>query len=133
MVRRFSKACRGPVFFFTEPFNDRTLSREIVTQFIASLELDERDLVAWWLVPTGRRRCPYHARKSIIFLREFFAGERLITRPLRPARSPDLPQPDFFFFVGFLEDRVFRQSPQSLDESKVFVTQAFTTKSLRKR
>lgn len=126
MVRHFSTAYRGPVFF-TETINAERY-REIVTQFIASLELDERDC---WFQQDGAT--VHTARESIIFIQDFF-GERLITRPLWPARSPNLTSPDFFSW-GFLKDRVFRRNPQSLDGLKVFVTEAIaeiTSEMLKK-
>ena len=97
-MRHFSTAYRGLVFF-TETINAERY-REIVTQFIASLELDERD---YRFQQDGATA--HSTRESIIFLQDFF-GERLIIRPLWPARSSDLTPPDFFLW-GFLKDRVF--------------------------
>ncbi len=105
----------GP-FFFSQTINAERY-QAIITDFIASLEPEERDC---WFQQDGATA--HTAESTIAFLKEFF-GERLITRPLWPPRSPDLTPPDFFLW-GFIKDRVFTRGPDSVEKLKEFITDA---------
>lgn len=105
----------GPLFF------DDTINaeryQEIMMQFIALLEQDERDA---WFQQDGATA--HTAATSISFLTEFF-GERLISTGKWPARSPDLTPCDFFLW-GYLKDKVYLNKPSSIDELKQEITAA---------
>jgi hypothetical protein len=55
-------------------------------------------------------------------LHEFF-GEKLISKGLRPPRSPDLTSPDFFLW-SYLKDTVYRSNPRALKQLKMNITRA---------
>ena len=42
-------------------------------------------------------------------------GDRLISKGIWPARSPDLAPPDFYLF-GYLKGKVYRDAPQDLED-----------------
>jgi hypothetical protein len=52
-----------------------------------------------------------------------YFGERVITRGLWPARSPDLSPPDYFLW-GYLKDRVYNDHPRTLNELRVNIAAA---------
>jgi hypothetical protein len=55
-------------------------------------------------------------------LHEFF-GAKLISKGLRPPRSPDLTSPDFFLCI-YLKDTVDRSNPRDLKQLKMNITRA---------
>ena len=57
---------------------------------------------------------PHTSGNALAFLQPKF-GERLISKGVWPARSPDLAPPDFYLF-GHLKDLVYRDSPKTLGE-----------------
>ena len=67
----------------------------------------------------------YDDRESIIS-----DGERLISRPLWPPRSPDLTPLDFFVW-GYIKDKVFRRGPTSIAQLKQYVTEAIAEITLQ--
>ncbi len=105
----------APVFFKTTINAERY--REIVELFITSLEPHERYN---WFQQDGVTA--HTAGETIDFLRSFF-GNRLISRPLWPPRSPDLTPPDFYLW-GYVKDRVFQDPPNSMENLKLAITQA---------
>jgi hypothetical protein len=48
-------------------------------------------------------------------------GERVISRNLRPPRSPDLTPPDFYL-LGAAKSAVYRDRPRTLNELKTVIT-----------
>ncbi len=78
-------------------------------QFISLLEPDKRDCIFQQDGATALT-----AQETIAFLKDFF-GDRLISRPLWPPRSPDLSPPDFVLW-GCLKERVFATCPVNLNE-----------------
>ncbi|PNF27722.1 hypothetical protein B7P43_G12790 [Cryptotermes secundus] len=75
----------GPIFFLN-------VYQDIITQFIAILEDDEREC---WLHQDGATCHTPNETKQ--FLCEFF-GDCLILKGLWPQRSPDLSPADFFLW-----------------------------------
>jgi hypothetical protein len=53
-------------------------------------------------------------------LNEIF-GERVISRNIRPTRSPDLPPPDFNLW-GAAKSAIYRDRPRTLNELKTAIT-----------
>ncbi len=78
-------------------------------QFISLLEPDKRNCIFQQDGATA-----HTAQKTIAFLKDFF-GDRLISRPLWPPRSPNLSPPDFFLW-GCLKERVFATCLADLNE-----------------
>jgi hypothetical protein len=68
------------------------------------------------------------ATYSINVLNEVFE-DRLISRGLWPARSPDL-NPCYFYLWRNLKDKVYSNNPHTLDESKAFVKQLHLSRSV---
>lgn len=60
---------------------------------------------------------PHTSGRASDFLQSKF-GERLISRGLWPARSPDLAPPDFYLF-GHLKHKVYKEQPSTLDELEI--------------
>ncbi len=96
----------GPIFFSSTITGE--VYRDIVHQFIALLNPDERDIV--FQQDNAR---PHVAKETMTMLREFF-GDRIITWP---PRSPDLSPPDFFLW-GTLKNTVYKNAPATIDELK---------------
>lgn len=103
----------GPLFFETTV--NSVVYQDIITQFIALLEEDERYC---WLQQDGAT-C-HTSNETMRFLREFF-GERLISKGLWPPRSPDLTPADFFLW-GHLKEKVYKNNPHTLEELKRNIT-----------
>ena len=53
---------------------------------------------------------------SIAEIQSFF-GDRVISKGLWPTRSPDLTPPDYFLW-GYLNWRVYRNKPRTIDDLK---------------
>lgn len=103
----------GPLFF--ESTVDGTVYRELIQQFVALLEFDERD--SWFQQDSAT--C-HTSNETMDMLREFF-GDRLITKNLWPPRSPDLSIPDFYLW-GYLKNKVYADNPHTIDELKTAIT-----------
>ncbi len=89
--------------------------RDIITQFIAVLEVEEKDS---WFPQDGE---PTHtATKTLEFLRTFFS-DRIISTGIWPPRSPDVSAPDYFL-RGHLKNCVFRKPVGSAEELKDRIT-----------
>ncbi len=108
----------GPFFFYDTITAARY--QVIVRDFIASLEIDERDS---WFQQDG---APGHSAGSTTdLLREFF-GERLIAKGLWPPRSCDMTPPDYFLW-GMVKDYVFSRHPTTLADLERLITEAIAT------
>lgn len=81
-----------------------------IHQFAATLTADE--IFSGWFQQDNATA--HTAIVSQRLLKEYF-GERVISRGLWPARSPDLSPPDYFLW-GFLKDRVYSNAPRTLNE-----------------
>ena len=57
---------------------------------------------------------PHTSARTTDLMQEHF-GERLISKGVWPARSPDIAPPDFYLF-GYLKHKVYGEQPQTLDE-----------------
>ena len=63
---------------------------------------------------------PHCSEQSIAYLRQYFPGDRLISRRMAnpwPAYSPDLSPPDYFLW-GYLKDRVYKNNPRTIKDLK---------------
>ena len=57
---------------------------------------------------------PHTSHRALEFLQSHF-GDCVISKGIWPARSPDLAPPDFYLF-GDLKQKIYRNSPQCLEE-----------------
>ncbi len=112
----------GPLFF--EQTIDSDLYCDLIQQFIALLEEDERDII--FQQDSAR---PHTSNRSMEFLRSFF-GDRLVSKGLWPPRSPDLTPLDFFLW-GTLKNNVFKHVPRSIEQLKQLITQEIANISVR--
>ena len=92
----------GPLFFETSI--NAEAYQELIQQFIALLQVDERNC---WLQQDNATA--HTAPSTMVILHEFF-GEDVISKGLWPPRSPDLISPDFFLW-SYLKDTVYRSNP----------------------
>lgn len=99
----------GPLFF--DKSVDGVVYRNLIEQFIALLELHDRD--CWF--QQDNATC-HTSAETMNMLREFF-DHRVISKGLWPPRSPDLTPADFFLW-GNLKSKVFNNNPHTLDELK---------------
>jgi hypothetical protein len=84
--------------------------------FIGLLEEDE--ITYFWFRKDGVTANT--ANNSMKILNEIF-GECVISRNLRPPRSPDLAPPDFYLW-GAAKSAVYRDRPRTLNELKTTIT-----------
>ena len=91
--------------------------QELIQQFIALLQVDERNC------RFQQDSATVHTGAStMVILHEFF-GENLISKGLWPPRSLDLTSPDFFLWIQ-LKDTVYRSNPRDLKQLKMSITRA---------
>jgi hypothetical protein len=91
--------------------------QELIQQFIALLQMDERN---YWFQQDS---APAHtAASTMAILHEFF-GDNLISKGLWPPRSPNLINPDFFLW-SYLKDTVYRSNQRDLKQLKMNITRA---------
>ena len=105
----------GPLFFETSI--NAEAYQELIQQFIALLQVDERN--CWFQQDSATA---HTAASTMVILHEFF-GENLISKGLWPPRSPDLTSPDFFLW-SYLKDTVYRSNPRDLKQLKMNITRA---------
>ena len=74
---------------------------------------------------------PHYARIVRSFLDDHFPSAWIGRRGWMewPARSPDLTPPDFFLW-GFVKDKVYSRSPQTLKQLRTFIEEAITSVSV---
>jgi hypothetical protein len=91
--------------------------RELIQQFIALLQVDERN--CWFQQDSATA---HTATSTMVILYEFF-GENVTSKGLWPPRSSDLTSPDFFLW-SYLKDTVYRSNPRDLKQLKMNITRA---------
>ena len=63
---------------------------------------------------------PHCSNRTLEYLRQYFSGDRLISRRTDnpwPPYSPDLNPPDYFLW-GYLKDRVYEDNPPTIERLK---------------
>jgi transposase len=80
----------------------------IVDKFVETFSED--DILHGWF---QQDNAPAHTANATLRHLEIFFGDRVITRGLWPARSPDLSPPDFFLW-GYLKGKVYENNPTTL-------------------
>ena len=109
----------GPIFFETTVNSDVYISN-ILRPFINKLTADE--LRTSHFQQDGATA--HTSSKSMDYIRKVFK-DRLISKPLWPARSPDLNPLDFYLW-GKLKGSVYRNKPSTIDELKAAITASIT-------
>jgi hypothetical protein len=89
--------------FFETTLNAETY-QELIQQFIALLQMDERK--CWFQQDSATA---HTAASTMEILHKFFS-ENLIFKGFWPPRSSDLSSPDFFLW-SYLKDTVYRSNP----------------------
>jgi hypothetical protein len=84
-------------------FFETKVYQELIQQFIALLQVDERN--CWFQHDSATA---HTAASTMVILHEFF-GENIISKGLWSPRSPDLTSPDFFLW-SYLKDTLSQQS-----------------------
>ena len=97
----------GPIFF-TGTINQECYRTEILQPFLS--RLTQAEVEAGWFQQDGATAQTAHS--SLRFLEETFSN-RIISRGLWPARSPDLTPPDFYLW-GALKGKVYKSNPHTL-------------------
>jgi len=105
----------GPLFF--ENTIKAEAYQELIQQFIALLQVDERN--CWFQQDSATA---HTAASTMEILHEFFC-ENVIYKGVWPPRSPDLTSPDLFLW-SYLKDTVYRSNPRDLKQLKVNITRA---------
>ena len=104
--------------FFT--FLNNIVNSDVYKTFIDQLipTLNEEEIMRGWFQQDGATA--HTSTSSMNHVRMFF-GERIISKGLWPPRSPDLSPPDFFLW-GHLKERVYRNSPQNIEQLQANIT-----------
>lgn len=105
----------GPIFF-TNTVNSERYCSGILSNF--TQQLTQVEMSNGWFQQDGATA--HTSNISMAFLRNVF-GERIISKNLWPARSPDLTPPDFFLW-GAAKQTVYRNRPHTIDELKAAIT-----------
>jgi len=109
----------GPIFF------DATVTTaaymEIFNTFVN--QLDDEELSIRYSQQDETSSHTSHV--SMAEIQSFF-GDRVISKGLRPPRSPDLTPPDYFL-CGYLKGRVYRNKPRTIDALKANITEEIQT------
>ena len=101
------------LLFFENTINAEAY-KELIQQFIALLQVDERN--CWFQQDSATA---HTAASTIEILHEFF-GENIISKGVWPPRSPDFTSPDFFLW-SYLKDRT---NSRDLKQLKMNITRA---------
>ena len=91
--------------------------QELIQQFIALLQVDERN--CWFQQDSA---AAHTAAPAMVILHEFFC-ENIISKGLWPPRSPNLTSPDFIL-SSYLKNTVYRSNPRDLKQLKMNITRA---------
>jgi hypothetical protein len=91
--------------------------QELVQQFIALLQVDERN--CWFQQDSATA---HTAACTMEILHEFFC-ENVISKGVWSPRSHDLTSPDFFLW-SYLKDTVYRSNSRDLKQWKMNITRA---------
>jgi hypothetical protein len=91
--------------------------QELIQQFIALLQVDERN--CWFQQDNATA---HTAASTMVILNEFL-GENVISRGFWPPRSRNLTSPDFFLW-SYLKDTVYLSNPRDLKQLKMNITRA---------
>jgi len=82
-------------------------------------QLDDEELSIGYFQQDGATSHTSHANMAEI---HSFFGDRVISKGLRPPRSPDLTPPDYFLW-RYLKGRVYRNKPRTTDALKSNITE----------
>jgi AraC-like DNA-binding protein len=101
-------------------FFDCTVNAVVYQRFLDEFAttFTENDIYNGWFQQDNATA--HTARTSMNHVRMYF-GERVISKGLWPARSPDLSPPDYFLW-GYLKDKVYENGPRSLNELRENIT-----------
>lgn len=92
---------------------DANAYQRFVDEFVATFT--ENDIYYAWF---QQDNAPAHTAKSTLKHLEMFFGERVISRGLWPARSPDLSPSDYFLW-GYLKERVYQNCPRTVQDLRM--------------
>jgi hypothetical protein len=107
-------------FLFFEQTVTGEVYRNFIHEFVATFS-EEEVFSAWF----QQDNAPAHtANATLKYLEEFF-GERIISKGMWPARSPDLSPPDYFLW-GYLKEQVYSNGPKNLAELRTNIANAIT-------
>jgi transposase len=112
-------AKRIVVVFFDTTVNGEVY-RGFIDQFVGTMTEDE--ILSAWFQQDGATA---HTAKVTLQHLENYFGQRVITRGLWPARSPDLTPPDFFLW-GYLKGMVYADSPKTIAHLKANILNAIS-------
>ena len=104
----------GPIFL-TDTINSERYRKNVLEPFVA--QLSEREIEHAWFQQDGATA--HTAVKSLEFLDGIFAN-RVISRGIWPARSPDLTPLDYYLW-GELKGNVYENNPHTIDELQVSI------------
>ena len=107
----------GPIFFNETVTADR-YQHQILMPFLELLDQNQINTATTWFQQDGATA--HTARTSLRFLEDIYE-DRVISKGIWPARSPDLTPLDFFLW-GYLKGRVYKNNPQTIDELKAAIT-----------
>ena len=117
----------GPIFF-SETVTAERYCNQILFPFIGCLNEDEISRAYF----QQDNATAHTANRSLALLEEVFA-ERIISKGVWPARSPDLTPPDFYLW-GAAKGNVYKNNPRNIDELKIEIQdyiQSVTAETLR--
>ena len=80
---------------------------------------DDEELSVGYFQQDGATSHTSHVRMAEI---QSFFGDRVISKGLRPRRSPDLTSPDYFLW-RYLKWRVYRNKPRTTDALRANITE----------
>ena len=105
----------GPIFF------DGTITTAVYMEIFNTFvnQLDDEELSSGYFQQDGMTSHTSHA--SMAKIQSFF-GNCVISKGLRPPRSPDLTPPDSFLW-GYLKGRVYQNKPWTIDTLKANITE----------
>ncbi|BFZ07560.1 hypothetical protein BsWGS_10599 [Bradybaena similaris] len=118
----------GPIFF-NNTINAHRYVTEILEPFLE--QLNEREIEEAWFQQDGATA--HTARASLRFLEEIFSN-RIISKGIWPARSPELTPLDYYLW-GFLKGNVYKTNVHTIEELKEAIRNAIqeiTTDTLSK-